>query len=403
MKEVFMQVLQLIQDTEGWMYRQGFSRSTITLGYRPHWNKFRRLVGEGTDFSKCNLSQSVKSIYGKDIFSTDPYRLSKTESNARKAFCALREFNSSGRVSRRPRSGVSIEKPLTAESSRILNGYEGHLLGCGLTEATIRNNLQVIRRFLAECPAEDITRENVLGYVNGFGKYRRLTAATYRNVLQRFFACCSENEGLPMDIQECFLPYKKRQGAEIATVYTPEELSLLLKYVSSHGKTPARNYALVLLIAVFGLRAKDISDLTLSSIDWEKGTLRIVQSKNQKALEHKLTDLTANALAHYLLDERPESEDIHVFLKQDGTKLADRSVSPMVAYAFISSGIELKGRKHGSHSIRHSLASNMLAADVDILTISKVLGHSSVTTTKAYAKVDIPHLRLVGLEVPDYE
>ena len=52
-----------------------------------------------------------------------------------------------------------------------------------------------------------------------------------------------------MDIQECFLPYKKRQGAEIATVYTPEELSLLLKYVSSHGKTPARNYALVLLIA----------------------------------------------------------------------------------------------------------------------------------------------------------
>lgn len=108
-------------------------------------------------------------------------------------------------------------------------------------------------------------------------------------------------------------------------------------------------------------------------------------------------------LAHYLLDERPESEDNHVFLKQDGTKLADRSVSPMVAYAFICSGIELKGRKHGSHSIRHSLASNMLAADVDILTISKVLGHSSVATTKAYAKVDIPHLRLVGLEVPDYE
>ena len=72
----------------------------------------------------------------------------------------------------------------------------------GLTEATTRNNLQVIRRFLAECPAEDITRENVLGYVNGFGKYRRLTAATYRNVLQRFFAFCSENEGLPMDIQE---------------------------------------------------------------------------------------------------------------------------------------------------------------------------------------------------------
>ena len=398
-----MQVLQLIQDTEDWMYRQGFSKSTITLGYRPHWNKFRRLVGDGTDFSKCNLSQPVRSIYGKDIFSMDPYGLSKTESNARKALCVLMEFNSSGRVSRQPRSGASIENPLTAESRRILTGYEGHLLECGLTEATIRNNLQVIRRFLAECPAEDITRENVLGYVNGFGRYRRLTAETYRNVLQRFFAFCSENEGLPIDIQECFLPYKKRQGAEIATVYTPEELSLLLKYAGSHGKTPARNYAIVLLIAVFGLRAKDISDLTLSSIDWEKGTIRIVQSKNQKILEHKLTDLTANALAHYLLDERPEPEDIHVFLKQDGTKLADRSVSPMVAYAFICSGIELKGRKHGSHSIRHSLASNMLSADVDILTVSKVLGHSSADTTRVYAKVDIPHLRLVGLEVPAYE
>lgn len=398
-----MQILQLIQETESWMYRHGFQKTTVELGYRPHWNRFRRLAGDETEFSQCNLPQSAMSMYEKDIFSSAPYERSRTESNAWRALTALMEFNDRGYVARSSWNIKLNGKPLTPESSNILTRYREHLLESGHTEATVRNNTQVIHRFLADCPVETITRETVLDYMNGFGRYRKLTATTYRSSLQRFLEFCQGNGFLPINAAECFLPYKKREGTEIATVYTPEELSVLLKHVRAHGKTPARNYAMLLLIAVFGFRAKDIAGLTLNAIDWEKGTIRIVQSKTQYVLEHKLTDLTANALADYLLNERPDSEDAHVFLKQDGAGLADRSIPPIVAYGFSGCGIKLNSRKHGSHSIRHSLASNMLAADIGIVTISKVLGHSSVDSAKQYAKVDLPHLRLVGLEVPDYE
>lgn len=187
-----MQILQLIQETESWMYRQGFQKTTVNLGYRPHWNRLRRLVGDETEFSKCNLSQSARSMYGKDIFSAAPYELSRTESNAWRALSALEEFNGSGHVMRSSRSEKLSGKPLTPESFNILTRYKGHLLGIGHTETTVRNNTQVIHRFLADCPIETITKEAILNYVNGFGRYRRLTAATYRGNLQRFIGFCHD-------------------------------------------------------------------------------------------------------------------------------------------------------------------------------------------------------------------
>lgn len=53
-----MQILQLIQETESWMYLHGFPKATVDLGYRPHWNRFRRMVGDETEFSTHYLENS---------------------------------------------------------------------------------------------------------------------------------------------------------------------------------------------------------------------------------------------------------------------------------------------------------------------------------------------------------
>ncbi len=398
-----MQILQLVQATESWMYAHGFKESTVIKAYEPHWNKFRHTFGDDTEFSKCDVSQFAEATYGTDIFAIAPYELSKTASNARRALDALTEFHSRQTISRHSRSGALTEIELTGESRRVLGEYKGTLAICGVADITIRNNSKIIHRFLALHPIESVTKQVVLGYINSFGKYSRMTSEEYRRALRRFFAFCCDNGYLSSDTVRCLLPCKRRSNTEIATIYAPEELAVLLKYVKTHGKTPLRNYTIILLTAVFGFRAKDITDLTLHSIDWDKGTIRIVQSKTQETLEHSLTDLTANALADYLLNERPEADNPHIFLKQDGTRLSPAAISSLTAYGFARCGIIINNRKHGSHSIRHSLASNMLASDSDILTISKVLGHSSISTTKTYAKVDIAHLRLVELEVPAHE
>ena len=192
---------------------------------------------------------------------------------------------------------------------------------------------------------------------------------------------------------------------EIPSVYTPEEVFQFLEYIRNSGSgNKRRNYAIAVLISVYGFRAGDIMKMKLPDIDWENVTIRVVQSKTKQLLIHKLTSHTGNALADYLLNERPEGMSENVFLKSDGSEIKSSvTISTMIFTAFTNSGIKINGRKHGSHSLRHSLASNMLSNDTGILEISKTLGHACVDTTRIYSKVDINHLRLCGLEVPRYE
>ena len=66
-------------------------------------------------------------------------------------------------------------------------------------------------------------------------------------------------------------------------------------------------------------------------------------------------------------------------------------------------GIDTKNRKRGLHAFRHSLASNMLKNNIEISTISGVLGHSSVDVTNIYLRLDNEQLKKLALEVPKYE
>ncbi|MBE1556137.1 tyrosine-type recombinase/integrase [Sporosarcina limicola] len=208
-----------------------------------------------------------------------------------------------------------------------------------------------------------------------------------------------------MDYSPLFPSNKLRSHTEIPSVYTPEEIFQLLEYIRNSGYTnKRRNYAIAVLIAVYGFRAGDIKEMKLSDIDWQNETIRVDQSKTKQRLVHKLTCHTGNALAEYVLKERPEGTSEKVFLKGDGFEIKSSvTISTMIFIAFIDSGININGRKHGSHSLRHSLASNMLSNGAGILEISKTLGHASVDTTRIYSKVNITRLRLCELEVPRHE
>ena len=74
----------------------------------------------------------------------------------------------------------------------------------------------------------------------------------------------------------------------------------------------------------------------------------------------------------------------HIKSTPEGNAMKSTSASTMISHGFVNSGICIHGRKHASHSLRHSLATNMLADGEDILPISKTIGHSSVESTQIY-------------------
>lgn len=66
----------------------------------------------------------------------------------------------------------------------------------------------------------------------------------------------------------------------------------------------------------------------------------------------------------------------------------------------IKAGININGRKHGFHSLRHSFSSLLLKENISLYSISTILGHEDIKTTMSYLDIDISKLKELALEVP---
>jgi len=168
------------------------------------------------------------------------------------------------------------------------------------------------------------------------------------------------------------------------------------------GMVNARDAAITLLAMTTGLRACDIIGLRLADIDWRGKTIGIVQQKTNNPLTLPLPQLVAARLADYVLDERPDSGDDHVFLRAVAphTRLADHaSIYRVTAETFRKA--DVTDVKAGTRFLRHSAASRLLRAAVPLPTISAVLGHASPESTNIYMSVDEDRLLECVLPVPD--
>jgi integrase len=172
-------------------------------------------------------------------------------------------------------------------------------------------------------------------------------------------------------------------------------------HACASGMVSARDAAITLLALTTGLRACDLIGLRLADIDWRGKTIGIVQQKTNNPLTLPLPVLVTARLADYVLNERPDSGDDHVFLRSVAphTQLADHaSIYRVTAETFRQAGVT--DVKAGTRLLRHSAASRLLRAAVPLPTISAVLGHASPESTNLYLSVDEARLRECVLPVP---
>jgi site-specific recombinase XerD len=191
----------------------------------------------------------------------------------------------------------------------------------------------------------------------------------------------------------------KRANA-ILPVLSDDDQRLVVQTCAS-GVVTARDAAITLLALTTGLRACDIIGLRLSDIDWRRRTAEIVQQKTKNPVTVPLTVLVVAKLADYVLGDRPDSTDVHLFLRcvAPHTRLADHaSIHRVTAKVFHEAGItSVQG---GCRFLRHNAASRLLRAAVPLPTVSAVLGHASAESTNLYMSVDRDNLLLCVLDVP---
>lgn len=180
-----------------------------------------------------------------------------------------------------------------------------------------------------------------------------------------------------------------------------EELPKLLTTVDRATPLGRRDFALLLILITYGVRAGQLTGLRLEDIHWREERITFPPAKQGRPIEVPLTPAVGDALLGYLRDGRPPSAARQLFLALTVPfrPLAASSVYNVVSRAFRVAGIA--SPHHGSHAIRHAWASRAFAQGQRLKTVADLLGHRSLESTRIYTKVDYPQLRCVGLPWPE--
>ncbi len=149
------------------------------------------------------------------------------------------------------------------------------------------------------------------------------------------------------------------------------------------------------------MRVGDIRTLKLDQLDWEDSIIEVEQSKTGTPLRLPLTSEVGEALIDYLKSGRPQSIHREVFLKVNPPfdPFTGNNLHHIVKYWRLLAGIRFRApQKRGFHSLRHTLATRLLQKGTPLTTIAEILGHTSLESTRIYAKADVETLRSVALD-----
>lgn len=185
--------------------------------------------------------------------------------------------------------------------------------------------------------------------------------------------------------------------ATIPQFPTTADVDRLLSSCDGGSVTPARDRAVLLLLARLGLRAVEVSRLELSDLDWLAGEI-CVDGKGHQRARLPLSAEVGDALIAHLRRRGRCPGQTRVFLTAHAPirPLEASGVRTIVRNACRRAGIE----RVAAHQLRHALASDLLRAGASMPAVGQVLRHRSLESTAIYAKVDIARLRLAAAPWP---
>jgi integrase len=189
----------------------------------------------------------------------------------------------------------------------------------------------------------------------------------------------------------------------IPSALSSDQISIVLKSVrKDRSPMGLRDYAILQLLATYGLRSGEISRLRLEDIDWRADILHICRSKTGDHSLLPLFEAVGEALIEYLRHGRPETDVREIFVRTRAPYVPMVRIYNEVSRRIEAAGITPSG-KRGPHIFRHARAVSLLRASVPRKLIGDVLGHRSTESTIPYLKLATEDLRAIALEIPGQE
>jgi integrase len=247
----------------------------------------------------------------------------------------------------------------------------------------------------------ELTNPIIINFINSVAilntPLKKVTLSNVRGFLHFLF----DTEITIVDYGFSVPSVKYISQAHIPSMYTPEEIQKTLNSINRSSIQGKRNYCLLLILARYGLRAGDICNLQHNNIDWDNDKISIIQQKTKKELILHLLPSVGNALIdYYKIRPNVESDYIFIRLNSPYTKITANLVGTIVSESMRNAGIDLRNKRHGAHSWRHSLSGNLMQSNISVNYISKILGHSTINTTvDYYISSNLNQLKECSLEI----
>ncbi|WP_010677028.1 site-specific integrase [Bacillus timonensis] len=302
----------------------------------------------------------------------------------------------------------SVGMQVPNQFKNILDEYIQLQTELQLSKRTIQNKQGKIVHFLSylggknQTDFNNLKPNNILSYLETLNEYANATRSGILFTLRDFLAFLFSKGYTSSPLDRLFPVILTNKFERIPSYYSIEEIQKILLHVDRDTEIGRRDYIILLLAVQLGMRAGDIRHLELKNIKWHLDTIEFIQEKTKNPLRLPLIENLKYALIDYIKNSRPKSDDPHIFIRHRAPFIAFTKGNVFwgtIDKYMDAAGISINKRKHGLHSMRHSMANNLLKSNTPYPVITGVLGHENTNTTKLYLRIDIEQLRSVALEV----
>ena len=267
-------------------------------------------------------------------------------------------------------------------TNAIIN-YRRFLKRKNCSKHTLRNYMSTLKQFIlwVDVPIEQVTHKTVLSFMDHLldKRLKPKTINCYLNSIRGFYEYLIEEEQFPIS-HPVKRGYSLRLSRPLPRYLRDEDVPRLFNVIS--GK---RDRAMFMLMLRCGLRVEEVSKLTMAALDLPRSQLFVYEGKGVKDRVVYLSNDAYKILVGYL-KARSSSRAKRVFLIEKG-RFKGKPIQVRGIQHRMQHYAQIAGLKVSCHQLRHTMATQLLNADADLVTIQDLLGHTRIKTTQRYCQV----------------
>ena len=273
----------------------------------------------------------------------------------------------------------------------------------GLTPCTIEQWRYRTSKFLHWCSDTDrnlatLQPQDIDAYLVTYGAQRwsRISAGNIAKMLRIFLRHAASNGACSAALARSIQGSPLYAVESLPYALSWDDVHRVIATTSGDTERDIRDRAILLMLALYGLRRGEVASLRLDQIDNVAGRLHIWRLKRRQPQVYPLVPSVATALRRYIDCARPDVPHAEVFIRVNAPR------SPILAtsiYTIVSRrlrALNIQAAHLGPHALRHSCAAKLLADGLTLKEIGDHLGHRSSSATMTYTKIDLASLRQVG-------